>query len=315
VRYRPQAAIPSADVDARWTDLVDPTREEILAALPVNVDPEVVETLATPTGGGRAPRPEIEGHGAYVFGVLVAARPIPEENRIACQEVDFVVMPSGLVTVRKMPGGGGVSMSPPAGLQPALAEGATAGALVHALVDDVADSYLSSIDEIYGEIEELEDAIDTAPPGLVRERIARFRHELLDARRMMSATRGAVRRIIDGRVEIGEHALFPPELELRFADTYETLVRAIEELDIARELLAGVRDHNQSKIAESQGDIVKKLTVVASLVLVPSLIVGFYGQNFETVFDDDFWQLSVSVGLIVGSTIAQLAVYRWRRWI
>ncbi len=132
---------------------------------------------------------------------------------------------------------------------------------------------------------------------------------------MMSATRAAVRRIIDGRVEVGEHALFPPEIELRFADTYETLVRVIEELDIARELLAGVRDHHQSKIAESQGDVAKKLTVVASLVLVPSLIVGFYGQNFVPVFDDGFWQLSVSLGLIVSSTIAQLAVYRWRRWI
>jgi magnesium transporter len=302
-------------VDVRWSDLVDPTREEVLAALPVQVDPEVVEILATLPSGGRDPRPMVEAHGAYVFGVLMAAHPLPEENRVVYQEVDFVATPTRLVTVRKTSAERGVPVYPASGLHPSLEESASAGTLVHALFDDVADTYLTSIDEIYGEIEELEDAIDSASPSVVRERISSFRHELLDARRMMSATRGAVRRIVDGRVEVGDHALFPPEVEVRFADTYETLVRVIEELDIARELLAGVRDHHQSKIAESQGDTAKKLTVVASLVLVPSLIVGFYGQNFESVFDDDYWQLSVSLMLIVGSTIAQLALYRWRRWI
>jgi Mg2+ and Co2+ transporter CorA len=60
---------------------------------------------------------------------------------------------------------------------------------------------------------------------------------------------------------------------------------------------------------------VKKLTVIASLVLVPSLIVGYYGQNFEPAFDDAFWSIGVSTSLIVLTTLAQLAVYRWRRWI
>jgi magnesium transporter len=302
-------------VHARWTDLVDPTREDVLAALPVHVDPEVVETLATPPSDGRDPRPVLEGHGAYVFGVLMAASPVPDENRIAYQEVDFVATPTLLVTVRKTPVGGVVPTYPPAVLHPAVEGGAPAGALVHKLVDDVADSYLTSIDEIYGEIEELEDAIDTALPSLVRERISTFRHELLDARRMMSATRAAVRRIIDGRVEVGDHALFPPEIELRFADTYETLVRAIEELDIARDLLAGVREHHQSKITENQGEIAKKLTVIASLVLVPSLIVGYYGQNFDSAFDEQYWSIGVSSGLILASTVVQLALFRWRRWI
>jgi magnesium transporter len=302
-------------VHARWTDLVDPTREEVLAALPVHVDPEVVETLATPPSDGRDPRPVLEGHGAYVFGVLLAASPVPDENRIVYQEVDFVATLTLLVTVRKTPVGGVVPTYPPAVLHPAVEGGAPAGALVHKLVDDVADSYLTSIDEIYGEIEELEDAIDAAPPSLVRERISTFRHELLDARRMMSATRAAVRRIIDGRVEVGDHALFPPEIELRFADTYETLVRAIEELDIARDLLAGVREHHQSKITENQGEIAKKLTVIASLVLVPSLIVGYYGQNFESAFDEQYWSIGASTGLILASTVVQLVLFRWRRWI
>ena len=124
-----------------------------------------------------------------------------------------------------------------------------------------------------------------------------------------------MRRILDGRVEVGDHALFPPSVERLFTETYETLVRVTEELDIARDLLAGVRDHHQSKVAEGQGEVAKKLTVIASLVLVPSLIVGYYGQNFDSAFDEGYWSIGVSTGLILLSTVVQLALFRWRRWI
>ena len=109
--------------------------------------------------------------------------------------------------------------------------------------------------------------------------------------------------------------LFPTDVEALFVDTYETLVRVTEEIDVARDLLGGVRDYYQAKITEQQNDVAKKLTVIASLVLVPSLIVGFYGQNFGEAFQDWYWGIGVSVGLILATTIVQVALFRWRRWI
>jgi len=50
-------------------------------------------------------------------------------------------------------------------------------------------------------------------------------------------------------------------------------------------------------------------------VLVPSLIVGYYGQNFDSAFDEGYWSIGVSTGLILLSTVVQLALFRWRRWI
>ena len=149
----------------------------------------------------------------------------------------------------------------------------------------------------------------------VRRRIALLRNEILLARRASTATRGIARRIVDGRVDVGRSELFPPEVEARFVDTYETLVRVTEELDVARDLLGGVRDYYQAKIAEQQNEVGKKLTVIASLVLVPSFIVGFYGQNFGVHFRDWYWSIGVSVGLIVATTVVQLALFRWRRWL
>lgn len=300
-------------MSARWLDLVDPSSEELLSSLPVHVDPEVVDALATRSTGGREPRPLIEGHGAYVFGVLMAALPLPDDDRVSYQEIDLVATPELLVTVRKTPPG--AVPFDVAGLHPAVEQGASVGELLHRLVDGVADTYLESLDAAYAEIEELEDGLDTWPASRVRERVSELRHELLYTRRTVAATRAAVRRILDGRIEVGVHALFPTTVERLFADTYETLVRVAEELDIARDLLAGVRDHHQSKVAEGQGEVAKKLTVIASLVLVPTLIVGYYGQNFESAFDEAYWSNGVSTALIGVSTIVQLALFRWRRWI
>ena len=294
-----------------WLDMVDPTREEVLAALPVQVDPEVVEVLATPSTN-RAPRPLIEGHGSYVFGVLVAMLPLGDEHAVSHQEICLVATPERLVTVRKTPPRGPAYDA--SALEAAEADSAI-GVLIHRLVDDVADTYLDLLDTIFAEIDELEDRIDEMRPSAVRLRLAELRHELLHRRRTVSATRGALRRVLDGRVDVGDHALFPAEIERLFGDTYDTLVRVTEELDVARDLLSGVRDHLQSKIAENQNEVGKKLTVIASLVLVPSLVVGFFGQNFGSAFDEAYWSIAVSMALILGSTIVQLALFRWRRWI
>jgi magnesium transporter len=301
--------VRSASVGERWLELLDPTKDEIVDALPTTVADDVVDELAAKSG--ERSRPRIEGHGGYVFAVLVAMAPVPEENRIVSQEVGLVATADRLVVVRK---------TPPEG-EPwhhhclETATNAGVGQLVFRVIDDIAQSYLEVVDSLDAEIDELEDNIDRWPSVRIRRRVADLRHDLIHARRTVGATRGAVRRIRDKTLDLDDDTLFPDEVEREFADTYETLFRAGEELDVARDLLVSSRDYHQSRIAESQNEVAKKLTVIASLVLVPSLIVGFYGQNFVSEFDKGYWTIGVSAGLILVSTAIQLAIFRWRRWI
>lgn len=297
---------------ARWIDLLDPTRDELLRALPP-LDPGVLDELDAPAATGLALRPMLESHGTYLFGVLVAAHPVPDEDRFVYQEIDVVATPNLLVTVRKTPADG----FPYAGteLAPAVERGDDAGTLTNRLADGIAESYLEAVDAMYDEISELEDNIELWESSRVRQRLSTVRRDVLFLRRIVAASRASVRRVVDGRVDVGDHALFPDEVERLFADTYDTLVRVTEELDVARDLLGGVRDYHQATISERQNDVVKKLAVIASLLLLPAFIVGFYGQNFAGVFDRPYWSLGVSTALIAASTVAQLAVFKWRRWI
>lgn len=296
-----------------WTDLVDPSREEILGAVAARIDPDAIEVLAEPAGDGRALRPLLEGHGSYVLAVLAHPVARPGEGRVEYLELDVIVTPTAVVTVRKTGPRGEVA--PVDGITARVDADATCGGVFHGAVDDAADAFLELVDGVYEAIDDLEGDIEHLSGPHVRRRIALLRNELLLARRAASATRGIARRIVDGRVDVGKSELFPTEIEARFVDTYETLVRVTEELDVARDLLGGVRDYYQAKIAEQQNEVAKKLTVIASLVLVPSFIVGFYGQNFAGEFRAWYWGIGISVGLILATTIVQLALFRWRRWL
>ena len=299
-------------MSTRWIDLLDPSHEELLAALPAGVDPDILETLAASPGGEHT-RPLLESHGAYVLGVFLDALPLPKEDRIVYREVDVVATPDLVVTIRKSPEFG--QPWDPGPLENAAARGASVGELLFRLVDDVAASFLDVVVAVDAEIDELEDHIEDWPSQKVRKRVSALRHDLLHARRTVGAMRGAVRRIVDKRLDIGDERLFPESVERLVADTYETLFRAGEELDVTRDLLSSARDYHQSVITERQNDTIKTLTVIASLVLVPTLIVGYYGQNFESAFDESYWSIGVSSAIILASTLGQLAVFRWRRWI
>jgi Mg2+ and Co2+ transporter CorA len=81
-------------------------------------------------------------------------------------------------------------------------------------------------------------------------------------------------------VELDEGELFPRPVEIAFGDAYDKLLRATEALESSRDALGGVRDYLQGRIANDQNEVMKRLTVIASLLLLPTFIVGLYGQNF-----------------------------------
>jgi magnesium transporter len=248
-----------------------------------------------------------------VLAVLAYPVASSQAGRPEYLELDVVASPGTIVTVRKKGSSGAVA--PVDGVAARVDAGAPAGAVFHAAVDDATDALLELLDTVYESIDALEGEIEHLSGADVRRRIAAVRDELLRARRVSSSTRTVARRILDGRVDVGPTELFPADVENTFVDTYETLVRVTEELDVARDLLGGVRDYYQAKIAEQQNEVAKTLTVIASLVLVPSLIVGFYGQNFAAHFRDWYWSIGASVGLIVATTVAQLAIFRQKRWL
>ena len=306
-----------------WTDLLDPDEAELRKHVPDDVRADALQALLRPASPDGDLRPSVKSHGDYILGLALVAVALPEEDRVFYQEVDFVLTRERIVTVRKTPGDE-QPFDPKRVWE--LCEvhhhEVPPGMIAYYLVDEIAERYLDLLDDIDEEIDELEEHVDEWPPEKTRRRISQFRHDLLHIRRTLAPTRDAVREIVDGRVELegrtpfSRGEVFPNEVERQFATTYDKLLRATEAIEYARDLLAAVRDYQQARVAIDQNEVMKRLTAIASILLVPTFIVGLYGQNFRNVpelhWGFGYWW---SWGWILGSTVLQVVFYRRKGWI
>jgi magnesium transporter len=302
---------------AEWTDLLDPTEAEVRAALPREIHERALEHLLRPALHDDEPRPRLEGHDHYVFGVFLVPVCIREEDRVFYQEIDVVATRERLLTVRKTPERGHPFDPEPVRDSLKAETDPAAGVLVYRLVDQIAEYFLDLVDALDDEIDELEEGIENWAPPQIRSRISALRHDLLHVRRTVAPTRDAIRRVVDRRIDVGEGPeVLPREIELDFADVYDKLLRAVDGLDLSRDLLSSARDYHQAKIANEQNEVMKRLTVIAALLLLPTFIVGLYGQNFRHIpelhWGFGYWW---SWGLIIATTILQLMFFRGLGWI
>jgi magnesium transporter len=302
---------------AEWIDLIDPTPDELREKLAEKVQEPALERLLAPAVEDDEPRPTLQSHGNYVFGIFLVAVAVPDEDRVFYQEIDVVITHDVLLTVSKTPPG--EHPYDPRPTRDSCRPDDSAGMMFYRLVDDIAEHYLDLVDALDGEIDELEDNVETASAAKTRVRLSELRHDLLHIRRTLAPTRDAIRRVVDNVVEVreGEEEVFPHDVEVAFNSAYDKLLRAFDGLELSRDLIASVRDYLQSKVANDQNEVTKKLTALASMLLVPTFIVGLYGQNFKHHFPELDWQWGYawSWALIVVTTIAQLVFFKKRKWI
>ena len=306
----------SGGMSPSWIDLVDPTEEELRGKAPRDLEESAFELLLQKPQHDDEPRPTMQGHGDYVFGVFLSAIVLQERDQVFYQEIDVVLTRDTLLTVRKTPEG-----CAPYDIEPvklAVKPSDSTGMIAYRLLDDIAERYLDLIDDLDEEIDEVEEGVEARPPAETRSRISHLRHDLLHIRRTLTPMRDAVRRVVDDVVEVENGPeVFPHDVEVAFNSAYDKFLRASDGLDLSRDLLAGVRDYLQAKIANDQNEVMKTLTVIAALLLLPTFIVGLYGQNFQHNFPEIHWRFgyAYSWGLIVATTLLQLWFFRRKKWI
>lgn len=182
--------------------------------------------------------------------------------------------------------------------------------VVYRVIDGLTDSFFPVLERVDDEIEALEGEIfdRTSPDQL--QRITKLRRELVELRRVAAPQRDLLARGIDEIVDI-------PGLEADsrtyFRDVYDHSIRISDQIDSYRDLLAGTRDAYLSVVSNRLNQITKQLTVVATIFLPLSFLVGFFGQNFKWLVvhintTADFWVLGV--GSLVLSVVGLLIWFR-----
>ena len=142
--------------ETRWIDLLDPTAEALSNHVPESIHARAMEQLLAPSAHDDEPRAKLEGHGDYVFGVLLVAVEVPDEEKVCYQELNLVMTRETLLTIRKTPLGGR-PLYDPSPAQLSCRDRDSIGMVVYHLVYDIAERFLDLVDALTEEIEELEE--------------------------------------------------------------------------------------------------------------------------------------------------------------
>ena len=188
---------------------------------------------------------------------------------------------------------------------------ASVGELLYTLLDAAVDSYFPELDRLSDRIDTLEDRIlaGAADPEGLAEMLS-LKRRLLDLRRVLTPTRDVANALLRRDIDIVDAGSTP-----YYQDLYDHIVRVLDQLDLYRDLLATVLEARLTVASNNLNAIMKRLTAFTVVLMVPTLIAGIYGMNFDRMPELD-WALGYpfALALMVVAAGAAISWFRRRGW-
>ncbi|NUB90164.1 magnesium/cobalt transporter CorA [Haloterrigena sp. SYSU A558-1] len=187
--------------------------------------------------------------------------------------------------------------------------------LASRVVAELVEEYFDVLNEIEGRLERIEEAVIGDPSEATLHEINDVRRDLLAFRRLLWPTREAVAMLALSDVDhVRERT------RKYYRDVYEELVELVELTETYRDLATGSRDVYLNALAMSTNDVMKKLTVVATIVLPLTFVAGVYGMNFGGSpynMPELGWRFGYPAAMLGMAAVAALLVayFRQEGWL
>ena len=183
--------------------------------------------------------------------------------------------------------------------------------LAYALIDAVVDEYFIILDSLGSEIEDFEDrAVDEKDESFIGD-IRKIKQKLLKVRRVVWPLRESLSLLmhLDSK-RIGN------ELEPFLKDLYDHIIQAAETVETYRELVAGVMEVNLSAASNRLNKVMKVLTIISTIFIPLTFIVGVYGMNFEFMPElEQPLAYPIVWGLMAAIALGMILFFKRRKWM
>jgi magnesium Mg(2+) and cobalt Co(2+) transport protein (corA) len=183
--------------------------------------------------------------------------------------------------------------------------------VLHAIIDIVVDRFLPTLESIGDTIDLVEDELLVHPDVKLLEMIFDLKRGLLQFRRAVSAQRELLNVIVRD-----DTPLIQKDMRIYFRDVYDHAVRAMDLVETYRDLLSGALDIYLTQMANRTNDIVKGLTILATIMLPLTLVTGYWGMNFEYMpllkNPNGIWYTTAGLVII---TVVMLGYFKLKKWL
>jgi magnesium transporter len=183
--------------------------------------------------------------------------------------------------------------------------------LAYSLIDAIVDSYFIILEKLGENIEDIEDTMIANPTPETLQAIHRLKRKMILLRKSVWPLREVV-----SAIERSDSSLIQKPTRIYLKDVYDHTIQVIDTVETFRDVLSGMLDVYLSSISNKMNEIMKVLTIIATIFIPLTFIAGVYGMNFEYM-PELKWQWGYPViwfvMLIIG--ISMLAYFRKKKWL
>jgi magnesium transporter len=285
-----------------WIGLFEPTDEEF-----AKVTREFrLHELAVEDAVRAHQRPKLELYDESLFIVLKTARYVDETEVVQFGEIQIFVGDGFVVHVRHGEASPLAEARRRVEQRPDLLQFGP-GAVAHAILDKVVDDYAPVIAGIENDISEVEYEVFSESGTNPVERIYKLKREVLELH-------GATVPLVEPLDQLTRRsfALLPEDLDKYFRDVHDHLLRIVQRVATARDLLSSVLEANLTRVSVRQNEDMRKISAWVAIAAVPTMIAGLYGMNFEHMPELES-TFGYPLVLAFMATVCGLLYWRFRR--
>lgn len=264
-------AVLVAEGKPLWVDVHEPSKEQLAALGRVfgfhEISLEDCEIYSE--------MPKVEEFNRYLFVVLHGHGFDKDTQEFEHRELNLFLTQSALVTVHLDVHVSVETIRAQVEKDPSILA-AGADSLFFRLVDFLAERYLPLLDEWEDDLDELEDRVLAGGSDNIVEEVIGFKRRVIGLRRSINPQR-EIFRLLSSH----ENAFVSPQVRVYLRDTYDHMYRVHEELEGIRDMLSSLTDAYRSSLSMKMNEVMQKLTIIATIFMPLTFVVGLYGMNVE----------------------------------
>jgi len=278
-------------------------------------DTKVIETLGHCFGihalvledvMNSASRPKVEFFDDYMF-ITLKMLELDSKSRLNVEQLSLVVGEKYLLMFQERPGDSFTPIRERIRTAKGKVRNKDAYYLSYLIMDVVVDNYIAVSEKLATQIEALEKVVINKPSELTLHRILALRKELLDFKRSIDPLKEAINTMTR---EMGD------EIAKYYRDLYDHIIYESENLAMYREMLVNLLDLYHSNLGMKMNQVIKVLTIITTIFVPLTFIVGVYGMNFDYMPElrtkNGYF---VVMGLMFCLVMGMLVYFRKKKWL
>jgi len=256
-------------------------------------------------------RPKMEDFNDYLFIVLKMLSYDEEENETKTEQVSLILSSKFVISFQESEGDVFDPVRERIRSDRGRIRKMGVDYLAYSLIDAIVDNYFMVLEKIGEKIEDIEDELVKNPTPEVLHTIHRLKRELIFLRKSVWPLREVI-----SRLERWESPLIDKSIDIYLRDVYDHTIQVIDALETFRDMLSGMLDIYLSSLSNRMNEVMKVLTIIATIFIPLTLISSIYGMNFKYMPELDwFWGYPLVYTVMLAVSAVMLIYFRRKKWL